>query len=130
MAVSCKCGTENETGLTRCGSCNAILPVKLGSKSEVRYERVRRKAELVGANCPKCGTVNPYTRFKCSSCGACRDCGLCVSICPESAISKIEPADGEYEYIVDEDRCIGCGFCAGACPCGVWNLVENSPIDD
>ena len=70
MAVSCKCGTENETGLTRCGSCNAILPVKLGSKSEVRYERVRRKAELVGANCPQCGTVNPYTRFKCSSCGA------------------------------------------------------------
>ena len=67
---------------------------------------------------------------QCSSCGACRDCGLCVSICPESAISKIEPADGEYEYIVDEDRCIGCGFCAGACPCGVWNLVENSPVDD
>jgi NADPH-dependent glutamate synthase beta subunit-like oxidoreductase/glutamate synthase domain-containing protein 3/Pyruvate/2-oxoacid:ferredoxin oxidoreductase delta subunit len=67
---------------------------------------------------------------QCSSCGACRDCGLCVSICPESAISKIEPADGEYEYIVDEDRCIGCGFCAGACPCGVWNLVENSPFDD
>lgn len=67
---------------------------------------------------------------QCSSCGACRDCGLCVSICPESAISKIEPTDGEYEYIVDEDRCIGCGFCAGACPCGVWNLVENSPVDD
>ena len=70
MAVCRKCGTENEEGLTRCTSCNAILPVKLGSKSEVRYERVRRKAELVGANCPQCGTVNPYTRFKCSSCGA------------------------------------------------------------
>jgi len=70
MAVCRKCGTENEEGLTRCTSCNAILPVKLGSKSEVRYERVRRKAELVGANCPRCGTVNPYTRFKCSSCGA------------------------------------------------------------
>ena len=70
MAVCRKCGTENEEGLTRCTSCKAILPVKLGSKSEVRYERVRRKAELVGANCPKCGTVNPYTRFKCSSCGA------------------------------------------------------------
>jgi len=67
---------------------------------------------------------------QCSSCGACRDCGLCVSICPETAISKIESADGEYEYIVDENRCIGCGFCAGACPCGVWNLVENEPIDE
>ncbi len=70
MAVCRKCNTANEEGLTRCSSCNAILPVKLGSKSEVRYERVRRKAELVGANCPKCETVNPYTRFKCKSCGA------------------------------------------------------------
>jgi len=70
MAVCRKCGAENEEGLTRCMSCNAILPVKLGSKSQVRYERVRRSAELVGASCPQCGTVNPYTRFKCSSCGA------------------------------------------------------------
>jgi len=70
MAVCRKCGTENEEGLTRCTSCKAILPVKLGSKSEVRYERVRRKSELVGAACPKCGTLNAYTRFKCSACGA------------------------------------------------------------
>src|SRR4030042_6141497 len=70
MANCPKCQTVNEEGLTRCRACNAILPVKLGSKSEVRYERVRRKAELVGANCPQCGTVNPYTRFKCSPCGA------------------------------------------------------------
>lgn len=70
MAVCRKCNTVNEDGLTRCKSCNAILPVKLGSKSEVRYERVRRKAELVGTKCPSCGTVNPYTRFRCSSCGA------------------------------------------------------------
>jgi len=34
-----------------------------------------------------------------------------------------------YEYRVDESRCIGCGFCAGACPCGVWNLVENQPME-
>ena len=66
---------------------------------------------------------------QCLSCGACRDCGICVSVCPRHAISKKELADVEYEYVVDEDLCIGCGFCAGACPCGVWDLVENSPID-
>jgi hypothetical protein len=70
MAVCRKCNTTNEEGLTRCQGCNAILPVKLGSKSEVRFERVRRKPELVGAKCPQCETVNPYTRFKCSNCGA------------------------------------------------------------
>jgi len=70
MAVCRKCNTVNEEGLTHCRSCNAILPVKIGSKSEARWERVRRQPELVGTKCPKCQTVNPYTRFKCKSCGA------------------------------------------------------------
>ena len=66
---------------------------------------------------------------QCSSCGACRDCGICVSVCPQSAISKIDLENSDYEYVVDENLCIGCGFCAGACPCGVWDLVENTPIE-
>jgi RNase P subunit RPR2 len=68
MAVCRKCNTENEEGLTRCKQCNAIMPVKLGSKSEVRFERVRRAPDLVGTKCPKCETVNPYTRFRCKNC--------------------------------------------------------------
>jgi NADPH-dependent glutamate synthase beta subunit-like oxidoreductase/Pyruvate/2-oxoacid:ferredoxin oxidoreductase delta subunit len=66
---------------------------------------------------------------QCSSCGSCRDCGICVAVCPEVAISRIDADNGAYEYVVDGSRCIGCGFCAGACPCGIWDLVENSPID-
>jgi NADPH-dependent glutamate synthase beta subunit-like oxidoreductase/Pyruvate/2-oxoacid:ferredoxin oxidoreductase delta subunit len=66
---------------------------------------------------------------QCASCGACRDCGICVAVCPQQAISKKELDAAAYEYVVDADRCIGCGFCAGACPCGVWDLVENSPLD-
>lgn len=65
---------------------------------------------------------------QCASCGSCRDCGICVAICPEAAISRHALAGGEGEYVVNPDRCIGCGFCAGACPCGIWNLVENTPI--
>ena len=66
---------------------------------------------------------------QCSSCGACRDCGICVSVCPQAAISRKALENNSYEYIVDENLCIGCGFCAGACPCGVWDLVENTPIE-
>jgi len=70
MSLCHKCNTTNEEGLTRCKSCNAILPVKLGSQSEVRFERVRRQPDLVGVKCPKCDTLNPYTRFRCKSCNA------------------------------------------------------------
>ncbi len=66
---------------------------------------------------------------QCASCGACRDCGTCEAVCPQAAISRIEPEQETFEYVVDPDRCIGCGFCAGACPCGVWNLVENDPLE-
>ncbi|MBW2471336.1 MAG: FAD-dependent oxidoreductase [Deltaproteobacteria bacterium] len=66
---------------------------------------------------------------QCSSCGACRDCGICVSVCPRAAISRKALENDNYEYLVDENLCIGCGFCAGACPCGVWDLVENTPIE-
>jgi NADPH-dependent glutamate synthase beta subunit-like oxidoreductase/glutamate synthase domain-containing protein 3/NAD-dependent dihydropyrimidine dehydrogenase PreA subunit len=66
---------------------------------------------------------------QCASCGACRDCRTCEAVCPQAAITRIEPGPGTFEYVVDPDRCIGCGFCAGSCPCGIWNLVENDPMD-
>ncbi len=65
---------------------------------------------------------------QCASCGTCRDCSMCVTVCPQAAISRKELEDGGFEYIVDETRCIGCGFCAGACPCGIWALMENEPM--
>ncbi|MCG8687716.1 MAG: FAD-dependent oxidoreductase [Desulfobacterales bacterium] len=30
----------------------------------------------------------------CASCGNCRDCGICVAICPEAAINRVEKATG------------------------------------
>ena len=63
----------------------------------------------------------------CASCGNCRDCGICVAVCPEEAISRQEKESG-FEYVVDENKCIGCGFCKGACPCGIWDLIPNAPL--
>ncbi len=64
----------------------------------------------------------------CASCGNCRDCGICVAICPEGAITRKEIKKNGFEYRVDPEKCIGCGFCKGACPCGIWDLVPNSPF--
>lgn len=69
-----------------------------------------------------CGT-------QCASCGTCRDCGICVALCPEAAISRRDLEGGDFEYGVDPERCIACGFCAGTCPCGIWDLVENTPLE-
>jgi NADPH-dependent glutamate synthase beta subunit-like oxidoreductase/glutamate synthase domain-containing protein 3/NAD-dependent dihydropyrimidine dehydrogenase PreA subunit len=65
----------------------------------------------------------------CLSCGACRDCGMCETICPQNAISRKGLNGDNYEYIVNEDLCIGCGFCAGVCPTGVWEIVENIRLE-
>jgi ferredoxin len=65
----------------------------------------------------------------CASCASCRDCGMCEVVCPQNAISRKELEGEAYEYIVNEELCIGCGFCAGVCPTGVWEIVENKPLE-
>ncbi len=62
---------------------------------------------------------------RCLSCAVCRDCHMCEAICYYGAISRNGYDDGSYEYIVDDESCIGCGFCAGICPCGIWEMVDN-----
>lgn len=62
---------------------------------------------------------------RCMSCATCRDCHMCEATCYWGAISRVDHEGGSYEYVVDDNLCIGCGFCAGVCPCGVWEMVEN-----
>jgi NADPH-dependent glutamate synthase beta subunit-like oxidoreductase/glutamate synthase domain-containing protein 3 len=61
----------------------------------------------------------------CMSCATCRDCHMCESTCYWGAISRKDLGGGAFEYVVDDEKCIGCAFCAGICPCGVWEMVEN-----
>ena len=62
---------------------------------------------------------------RCMSCAVCRDCRMCEATCYYGAISRKEHEDGSYEYVVDEELCIGCSFCAGICPCSIWEMAEN-----
>lgn len=66
---------------------------------------------------------------RCISCGTCRDCNICVSICGQNAITRVEHPSGVVEFRVAEDNCVGCGFCAAACPSGIWTMVPNL-VDD
>jgi NADPH-dependent glutamate synthase beta subunit-like oxidoreductase/glutamate synthase domain-containing protein 3/Pyruvate/2-oxoacid:ferredoxin oxidoreductase delta subunit len=96
-------------------------PRKVIQKERVHLEYFDPRI-LQFENLDQCGS-------QCASCGQCRDCGICVAVCPETAISRKEKGEGRYEYVVAADRCIGCGFCAGACPCGVWTMIENTPLE-
>jgi NADPH-dependent glutamate synthase beta subunit-like oxidoreductase/NAD-dependent dihydropyrimidine dehydrogenase PreA subunit len=107
--------------------CNILEDKPLEVKRREMIDRSRITLEYFDPRVTEYNDLD-HCGSQCSSCGACRDCGICVAICPQHAISKKELEGSDYEYVVDEDLCIGCGFCAGACPCGVWDLVENTPI--
>jgi len=60
---------------------------------------------------------------RCLSCGTCRDCHLCETICPTNAISRRELKEiDSFEYVSDNKKCIACGFCSDTCPCGIWQM--------
>jgi NADPH-dependent glutamate synthase beta subunit-like oxidoreductase/glutamate synthase domain-containing protein 3/ferredoxin len=94
-----------------------LLPMIDKDRISLEYYDPRKQADDLN----QCGD-------DCASCGNCRDCGICVAICPEAAIERRDLKESGFEYVVDPDKCIGCGFCKGACPCGIWDLIPNTPI--
>ncbi len=94
------------------------------------------KPEMINQSCLSKELFKPRNRgrfcvtdpkdesLRCISCGTCRDCSMCLEACPEGAIRRVENADGTFEYVSDDEVCIGCGLCAGICPCGVWAMEQ------
>ncbi len=58
---------------------------------------------------------------RCMSCGNCFGCDNCFGVCPDNAITKIEPGKYEFKY----DYCKGCGVCAAECPCGAIEMIPE-----
>ncbi|PLX81030.1 MAG: 4Fe-4S ferredoxin [Desulfuromonas sp.] len=95
-----------------------------------------QKPEMINQSCLSKELFKPRNRGKfcvsdakdeslrCISCGTCRDCSMCLEACPEGAIRRVEKEGGSFEYVSDDDVCIGCSICAGICPCGVWAMEQ------
>ncbi|HDR73751.1 MAG TPA: CoB--CoM heterodisulfide reductase iron-sulfur subunit A family protein [Methanoculleus sp.] len=51
----------------------------------------------------------------------CAGCGMCVNLCPYSALALVEK-DGRKVMEVTEAKCKGCGTCGGFCPGGAIHM--------
>ena len=71
---------------------------------------------------PAPGSTPESEADRCASCGTCRDCHLCETICPTNAISRRDLGELGFEYVSDDNKCIACGFCRDTCPCGIWTM--------
>ena len=103
------------------------LPLSNFAKAPMIPQDRIKKEYYEQINLGKTGKIAPEDETKrCLSCGFCRDCELCLNSCPEKAISRIQKDDGKFEYISNPNKCIGCGICAGICPCGIWEMIDNT----
>jgi NADPH-dependent glutamate synthase beta subunit-like oxidoreductase/NAD-dependent dihydropyrimidine dehydrogenase PreA subunit len=90
----------------------------------VDYDRIR--SEYYERDRQKAGEDGDTEALRCLSCGTCRDCSTCEESCFRGAITREETEDGGFQYVVNENQCIGCGFCAAVCPCGIWQMNPAS----
>ena len=63
---------------------------------------------------------------------ACKGCELCLSWCPQSAISMVQSDSGSEKgphfAFIDSKNCIGCGECILTCPAGAIQIQWNESI--
>ena len=117
-------GDARKTALMMNQFLNGEKITPLENKKIIPQENLSKK---LFEKCHHCEMPEPLQEhLRCVSCGTCRDCKMCLNSCPEKAISRIENPDGSWQYFSDENKCIGCGICAGVCPCGVWNIQDNT----
>ena len=144
---------------------DSILLSDLAAKAEQRETPDEHPLTVLTTACKGCVPSRIYVTDLCQGCVArpcvntckfgaisiqngksvidpekCKNCGMCVQVCPYQAIQKIivpcESAcpvgaiakDENGHAKIDFDKCISCGKCASACPFGA--VHEKSQIID
>ncbi|NLC63294.1 MAG: NADH-quinone oxidoreductase subunit NuoF [Thermoanaerobacterales bacterium] len=80
--------------------------------STIRYFRDEYEAHIKEKRCPAkaCKALIHYEIVA----DKCKGCGLCVKVCPTSAIS----GEKKQPHVIDKDKCIKCNSCFDRCPFG------------
>ena len=68
---------------------------------------------------PESGTASPQLMTYVSKCTA---CGLCISKCPEEAIS-VAVENSKPVAVTDRSKCVACGICTQICPNAVREVA-------
>lgn len=66
-------------------------------------------------------TIHRLNGLKVTVTADCVGCGVCLPVCPVSAITLNET------LVIDQERCKGCGFCAAVCPQHAITLTMDEP---
>lgn len=51
----------------------------------------------------------------------CKQCLLCIPVCPDSAIPVVDKKRTDFDF----DHCKGCGICAKVCPFDAIEMIKG-----
>ncbi len=102
-------------GVFICGLAHAPKPLN-ESIAQAQAAATRAITLLAKSTLQTSGTVAQVNSVFCSG------CGVCVKICPYSALSFIEKGPFTGRASVNQILCKGCGLCVASCRSGAINL--------
>lgn len=89
----------------------------------LRIEPVRRQSTFDEVVQGFDASTALFEARRCMSCGDCFSCDNCLAVCPDNAVTKLEPPGSGYA--IDLDFCKGCGLCVAECPAGAIEMVPE-----
>jgi len=133
---------SKERFVNKCLNCNLCVencPMKIIKKADDSFPaiHIEYNKSFCDYDCHKCSQICPSGAIKRLTLkqkrhtqiglavvnqDACIQCGLCVTECPRSAITKPR---GEFPQISPE-ICVGCGACQAVCPAAALTI---KPVD-
>ncbi len=121
---------DRRTFFKTAGRCAVLAALAGGGALLLRRSARAGVPQIDPAKCKSCGGCSTLCVLKPSAVKAVnnfKECGYCVNcygqvqddtktkVCPVDAVQRRQISEFEFEYTIDEAKCIGCGACVKRC---------------